>query len=183
MDDAREWLVTARTAGPSVVSAVQPGDPWGVPLRSAERAAAEVTTIGAARPGGVWARALALAIDALVVAVISLGGTLGRGLGAFVPRLFLVGEALAITWAIFAPSAYFVLSHGTGGQTLGKRLLGLQVVDQAGSPIGYGHALGRYAATVLAALPGGLGLLLAGFRADRRGLHDLLAGTRVVRVR
>jgi uncharacterized RDD family membrane protein YckC len=183
MDDAREWLVTARAAGAGAVNAVQPGDPWGGPLRGAEPVLGEVTAIAAARPGGVWPRALALAIDTLVVAVISLGTSMGRGLGAFAPRFFLVGEAFAVTWGIFAPSAYFVLAHGTGGQTLGKWLLGLRVVDREGGPIGYGHALGRYAATIIAAVPGGLGLLLAAFRPDRRGLHDLLAGTRVVRVR
>ena len=56
------------------------------------------------------------------------------------------------------PAAYFVLCHGTAGQTLGKRLLGVRVVDESGEPIGYLRALGRFAATVAAAIPLGLGL-------------------------
>jgi uncharacterized RDD family membrane protein YckC len=81
------------------------------------------------------------------------------------------------------PVAYFVLGHGTAGRTAGKRLVGVRVVDEQGAPIGYVRALGRSVATLLAALPFGLGLALAALRSDRRGLHDLLAGTRVVRGR
>ena len=81
------------------------------------------------------------------------------------------------------PAAYFVLGHGTAGQTVGKRLLGARVVDEGGAPIGYVRALGRCVATLLAALPLGIGLVVAGCAADRRGLHDFLAGTRVVRTR
>ena len=82
-----------------------------------------------------------------------------------------------------APLPLLVLGHGTAGQTLGKRLLGARVVDESGEPIGYLRALGRCLATIVAALPFGLGLAAAWLRRDRRGLHDLLAGTRVIRAR
>jgi uncharacterized RDD family membrane protein YckC len=82
---------------------------------------------------------------------------------------------------LVVPSAYFVLGHGTAGRTIGKWLLGARVVDEEGAPIGYVRALGRYVATLIAVLPFGLGLALAALRSDRRGVHDLLAGTRVLR--
>ncbi|MBI2468090.1 MAG: RDD family protein [Candidatus Rokubacteria bacterium] len=51
-----------------------------------------------------------------------------------------------------------------------------------GAPIGYLHALGRQAAWWLSVLLFGAGFAVAVFRRDHRALHDLLAGTRVVRV-
>jgi uncharacterized RDD family membrane protein YckC len=81
------------------------------------------------------------------------------------------------------PTAYFVLLHGTGGQTLGKRLVGVRVVHVSGEPIGYARALGRTLGSVLSAFPLGLGYLAVAWQCDKRGFHDLLAGTRVVRAR
>ncbi len=134
-------------------------------------------------PAGVWRRAAALAVDvALVVLLVRVGLWLAAALAALAPGLHLVAHALGVTWLYFAPVAYFVLGHGTAGQTVGKRLVGVRVIDEEGAPIGYVRAFGRCVATVLAALPLGIGLIMAAARADRRGLHDFLAGTRVVRV-
>jgi uncharacterized RDD family membrane protein YckC len=135
-------------------------------------------------PAGFWRRAIALAVDlALVVPLVRLGLWLAAVLASLAPGFDLVAQAFGLTWLYFTPPAYFVLGHGTAGQTVGKRLVGVRVIDEGGGPIGYVRALGRCAATVLAALPLGIGLVVAGLRWDRRGLHDFLAGTRVVRVR
>jgi uncharacterized RDD family membrane protein YckC len=188
MDDAREWTATAPRRAAGDPSTTQPGDPWGAPLLGSEAPApgrpeaVPDALLGA--PAGFWRRALALAVDlALVVALVRAGLWLASGFAAYAPGLHLVAQAFGLTWVYFTPAAYFVLGHGTAGQTLGKRLVGARVIDEGGAPIGYVRALGRCVATVLAALPLGLGLVLAGLRMDRRGLHDLLAGTRVVRVR
>jgi uncharacterized RDD family membrane protein YckC len=80
---------------------------------------------------------------------------------------------LGLTYA-----AYFT---GTTGQTLGKILGELRVVDTAGRPPGYLRSFVR-------AGIGGLGVLLAGLGMApmlvdpaRRAFHDKLFGTRVVR--
>lgn len=133
-----------------------------------------------AEPAGLWRRGVALLADLLVVGLLlRAGDLLARPLG----RWELVQRAFATAFAVVVPAAYFVLAHGTGGRTLGKRLVGVRVVGASGEPIGYPRALGRVLALALAALPLGLGLLVAAGRRDRRGLHDLLAGTRVVRAR
>jgi len=74
-------------------------------------------------------------------------------------------------------AAYFT---GTTGQTLGKMLVGLRVVDSSGQPPGYTRAF-------LRALLGTLGLLLcfaglvpAFLDPARRAFHDRLLKTRVV---
>ncbi len=183
MDDAREWAATARRAGVVTPDAVPPGDPWGVPISRPDRRDPWSGHAGDAAPGGILRRGAALAVDLGVVAILErIGWALAAGLAALGPSFHLVAQAFGFTWLAVVPVAYFVLGHGTAGRTIGKRLLGVRVVDEQGAPIGYVRALGRYVATVLAVLPFGLGLALAALRADRRGLHDLLAGTRVVSV-
>jgi uncharacterized RDD family membrane protein YckC len=151
-------------------SVVVPVVPW---AREPVRARAEWPG-----PAGVGRRGLAVLIDAVVVWLLVKVG--GLGVAALDERE-LLGQAFAWSWLLVAPAAYVTLSHGTGGQTLGKRLVGARVVSRAGEPIGYPRALARYLGWWLALLPLGMGLWMAAFRRDRRGLHDLLAGTRVVR--
>jgi uncharacterized RDD family membrane protein YckC len=135
-------------------------------------------------PAGISRRGVALVVDLFIVVILwRLGTQLAAGFGRRAPSVDLVAQAFGLTWLLVVPVAYFVLGHGTAGQTLGKRLLGVRVLDEGGAPIGYLRALGRCVATIVAALPFGLGLAIAGLRRDRRGLHDLLAGTLVVRAR
>ena len=87
--------------------------------------------------------------------------------------------AIALLWW-----AYFVIGWGLLGATPGKRLLGLAVIDHAGRhPIGPLRAQLRLVAYTLSSLPLCAGHLLVAFRSDHRALHDILAGTRVVRRR
>ncbi len=181
MDEGRESIVASHRAGAESLPAVQPGDPWGVPVGRPE-ASPPPRDAEALRPGGLVRRGVALGLDvAAVILLRAVGSRIAAAVVAAAPGFVLGAQAFDITWRIVVPAAYFVLGHGTGGQTLGKRLVGVRVVDLRGAPIGYVHALGRLLATAVAAAPLGLGLVLAGWRADRRGLHDLLAGTRVVR--
>lgn len=133
-----------------------------------------------ARPAGFWRRAGALLIDLLVVwALLKAGDLLATAFGG----LELVARAFTVSYAAVAPAAYFTLSHGTGGRTLGKLAAGVRVVTDTGGSLGYPQALARYVAWWLSLLPLGIGFLAAAFRRDRRALHDLVAGTRVVRAR
>ncbi len=77
---------------------------------------------------------------------------------------------------------YFIYYWGIRGATPGKRLLGLDVEGSDGSfPIGVSRASARFLGYLLsgALLGGGFLLILL----DGSGLHDRLAGTRVVRRR
>lgn len=182
MDDAREWTATAPRTAAGAPTVVQPGDPWGAPAWAPEARVGGVPDAAAAIPAGIQRRAVALIVDLFVVVILwTIGTQLAAGFARRVPRLDLLAQAFGRTWQLVVPAAYFVLCHGTAGQTLGKRLLGARVLDESGAPIGYMRALGRCVATIVAALPFGIGLVIAGLRRDRRGLHDLLAGTRVVR--
>src|SRR5262249_16210260 len=184
MDDAREWTATAPRAGSDAPAVVQPGDPWGAPALAPEPRAAAAPDPPVMLAAGIQRRGIALVVDLFIVVILwGLGTQLAAGFARRVPRLDLVAQAFARTWQLVVPVAYFVLSHGTAGQTFGKRLVGVRVLDESGAPIGYLRALARCVAPFVAARPLGLGLAMAGLRRDRRGLHDLLAGTRVVRTR
>ena len=63
-------------------------------------------------------------------------------------------------------------------------IFGLRVVDtETGTNIGYGKTfLRQYVGMFLNFLTLGIGLLMVAFRSDKRGLHDMVAGTRVLRV-
>jgi uncharacterized RDD family membrane protein YckC len=182
MDDAREWTATAPRGGVATPEAVPPGDPWGVPTPRPDRRVLWARDVGDAAPAGIVRRGIALAVDLMVVAALErIGWALAAGLASIGPGLQLAAQAFGLTWILVVPAAYFVLGHGTAGRTVGKWLLGARVVDEQGAPIGYVRALGRCVATLIAVLPFGLGLALAALRSDRRGVHDLLAGTRVLR--
>lgn len=139
---------------------------------------AESDPVGVPPPAGFLRRAAALVVDLAVVGALL---EIGLALASLLARRALVAQALVQAFALVAPNAYFILGHGTDGQTLGKLFLGVRVVGSAGAPIGYLHALGRQAAWWLSVLLFGAGFAVATFRRDRRALHDLLAGTRVVR--
>lgn len=63
----------------------------------------------------------------------------------------------------------------------GKRALGLRVTDLAGRRLGPGRVLARQLFKCLDLASSGLTYLIAGFTERRQGLHDILAGTLVVR--
>jgi uncharacterized RDD family membrane protein YckC len=76
-------------------------------------------------------------------------------------------------------AGYFVYFWGVRGATLGKRALGLAVETSAGiSPIGLPRASVRVLGYVVSAVFLGVGFLLIAL--DGEGLHDRIAGTRVV---
>jgi uncharacterized RDD family membrane protein YckC len=88
--------------------------------------------------------------------------------------LMLVALALALG------GLYFVYYWGIHGATPGKALLGLAVAGPSGElPIGVGRAAARLLGYLLSAAVLGAGFLL--ILVDGNGLHDRLAGTRVVR--
>ena len=73
-----------------------------------------------------------------------------------------------------------------GGQTIGKMATGIRVVSaDPAAPrserVTFGHALVRAVAYLISLAPAGLGFLPVFFGRERRGLHDRLADTRVIR--
>ncbi|HJZ84759.1 MAG TPA: RDD family protein [Polyangia bacterium] len=149
------------------------------------------------RVAGFWRRLLAAALDAFVLAPFFAftGLLLALGSGARIPRwreswldyvveLVLGKSPLAIGGVFLCVAIaglYFTLFHAARGQTLGKQALGLQVITLRGVRPTIVGSLARTAAYVPSFLLCGLGFLWIGFDREKRGLHDWLAGTYVVR--
>jgi uncharacterized RDD family membrane protein YckC len=86
------------------------------------------------------------------------------------------GLWIALWWC------YFVVGWGLMGATPGKWALGLRIMDyRQQSPIGASRAFLRLAAYCVSSVTFEWGHLLMLIRNDNRALHDILAGTRVVR--
>ncbi|MBU6289830.1 MAG: RDD family protein [Chloroflexi bacterium] len=56
-----------------------------------------------------------------------------------------------------------------------------KVVDDRGNPISFGRATGRYFGKIVSALILLIGLFMAAFTARKQALHDMMAGTLVVK--
>lgn len=83
---------------------------------------------------------------------------------------------------IFLWMLYFVIGWGLLGATPGQAIMGLRVVDHRQRyPIGAARALLRLVAYSIGSLPFMAGHFLVIGRSDKRALHDMLAGTRVIR--
>lgn len=109
----------------------------------------------------------------------------------------LLGGGLAVSTSVDEPDAlgdmfmvigiclswgWFALFESSPWQaTPGKRVMGLAVTDLEGRRIGFGRASGRYFAKFLSGILLLAGYLMAAFTKRRQALHDMLAGTLVLR--
>ena len=65
--------------------------------------------------------------------------------------------------------------------TLGKLAVGIKVTDLNGQRISFARSLGRYFSKILSGLLLYIGYLMIAFDSKKRGLHDKMAGTFVVK--
>jgi uncharacterized RDD family membrane protein YckC len=133
---------------------------------------------------GLYSRFLAWLVDAVIVMM----GTSALLMGLSLAMVAFPGFASALGIVL-----YFLVDWGYGitletawsGQTVGKKLLGLRVIQRSGVRIGFHHAALRNLARPVDRLPlfylvGGVTALLSG---SHQRLGDMLAGTLVVRER
>jgi len=129
------------------------------------------------RPAGLVPRALAFSIDLLIrgallgalFAVLALLGQFGMGLGTIL--LFLV-----IWWSMVLFEVF------NQGRSPGKQLMGLRVIHDDGTPIGWAASLTRNLLRFVDILPFGytLGILSCLNHPAFKRLGDIAAGTLVV---
>jgi uncharacterized RDD family membrane protein YckC len=65
--------------------------------------------------------------------------------------------------------------------TLGKMAFGMKVTDMSGARISFGRSTGRFFAKILSGMILNIGYIMAGFTDRKQALHDMIAGTLVVR--
>jgi uncharacterized RDD family membrane protein YckC len=152
---------------------------------------------------GFWPRVLAHIIDNLVVsvpfiiawvmvvmAIVGVGAfsQLGHshdpdgGPGAaVVGTIIILYLALIIGRLVLVWLYHAMLESGPHQSTWGKRVMGLKVTSITGQRITFGHATGRYFSTIVTGMTMCIGYLMVAFTDRKQALHDMIAGTLVIR--
>ena len=135
------------------------------------------------RVAGLGSRALAWLIDFAIILVLWAAGAL------FTRPLELaregVGDALLYLWIFAVYWGYFSIFEWLwNGQTLGKRALGIRVIQWKGTALTFIHAAVRNIVRFVDALPGlyAVGFAVAACNRENRRLGDFAADTLVVHV-
>ena len=153
----------------------------GLPFDELGRRPASQETVKAL-PSGFWIRLIAWFIDSIALIATELAVV------AALPGLSLTrywdGSEFMWTFnetSFFLAIAYYTLAVSLFSTTIGKRLLGLYVLRRDGSKIGFPRAFCRYLAYIPSYLLLGIGFLMIGFSRDKRGLHDRICDTVVIK--
>jgi uncharacterized RDD family membrane protein YckC len=144
------------------------------------------------RYAGFFLRGVAFIIDLIVLGffsgVLTVVGLVAMRAALFVtdvPRPFasddLIAPILEIGTALMF-IAYFTISHAGSGQTIGKALLGIGVRRADLAAIGIVRSFVRAIAYFVSGLVFGLGFVIIALTPRKRGWHDVVAGTCVVRL-
>jgi uncharacterized RDD family membrane protein YckC len=151
--------------------------------------------------GTFWARLVAYVIDGLIIGIPSM-------IALFAAMFFFGGFGMmlrqrqtdpnAIRAMVFTMVPIFILcmvammvlnwlyhagmESSAGQATIGKSMMSLRVADLEGKRISFGHATGRFFAKIVSGMiPFLIGFLMAAFTEKKQALHDLIAGTLVLR--
>lgn len=90
-----------------------------------------------------------------------------------------VSGALGVT--VVLALSYFFLFHAMAGRTPGKRALHIRLIDEHGNLPSPTRALARTLGYLVSLVTLSIGFVWIGFDREKRGLHDWVAGTYVVR--
>jgi uncharacterized RDD family membrane protein YckC len=146
------------------------------------------------RFGGFWRRTMAFSIDKIILFFISLFilfvGLLALWIGFPAHYRELLPEGLLgvsirfmlsyILMAVLIHMLYFTYFHGTTGQTPGKMIFGLRVMQATGEKMTLGIGFLRWAGYFVSGIFY-LGFFWIAVDSKKQGWHDKIAGTVVIR--
>ncbi len=135
--------------------------------------------------GGFWIRLVAYIIDSILLSFVGaiIGGIFGGAAAISGENLHSINIqsgliGLVVAWLYFA-----LLESSERGATVGKMAMGLRVVTDRGERLSFMNATGRYFAKIISALILCIGFIMIAFTDRKRGLHDMIAGTLVIKTR
>jgi uncharacterized RDD family membrane protein YckC len=151
---------------------------------------------------GFWMRFLALIIDGILIGIVRwiiilpILASMGMGMASEIQSLDAddPSTALPILGTIMAFAGisalistviwivYYTLMESSKYQgTVGKIALGLIVTDASGNKLDFSKALIRNVCKIISSMIFCIGYIMAGFTEKKQGLHDIIAGTLVVK--
>ncbi|MBN2570279.1 MAG: RDD family protein [Deltaproteobacteria bacterium] len=139
--------------------------------------------------GGFWRRGIAFSIDKVILQLISIT-ICYIGAKVVVPDYDLTDLSSilpnSLLWSFYGITiildmVYFTYFHGTTGQTPGKKILGLKVIQKRGEPMTLGIAFLRWVGYLISKIFLYLGFIWIAFNREKMGWHDMIAGTCVVK--
>ena len=133
---------------------------------------------------GAGNRGFAALFDFVIATVLTMGWITAWSIVVEATGGVVIGIVL-FTAVLFGWAYFILLEWLWNGQTLGKRLFGLRVINEDGSPARFFAVFVRNLVRVVDFLPGlyGLGLVCIVLSSRSQRLGDLAAGTFVVRAR
>jgi uncharacterized RDD family membrane protein YckC len=114
-------------------------------------------------------RLVAIIVDGLIIGIV-------YGI------IYAISKPLGTVVAIVGSLAYFSYFEGSAsGQTIGKKLLGIRVIDfRGGGPIGFGRGFIRWLGRIVSSIVCYLGYLWMLWDREKQCWHDKIATTVVV---
>jgi len=135
---------------------------------------------------GFWLRLGGFIIDGLLVCIVII--PLGVWASVSTPWLRAGGYLVAAPFILLGIAfvigfLYFTLFWAWRGQTPGKMLIRAKVVRTNGEALSFGHAVLRFLGFVVCFLTIYIGFIMIAFNVQKRGLHDTIADTCVIKLR
>ena len=121
---------------------------------------------------GFWIRLVGAFLDGILIGI--------PAIIALLVIAFLISRLAAIVVS-FGVLALVVYLEGVKGGTPGKLILRLRIVNDKGQAIGWAKSILRNVGKGISSMILGIGFFMIGWTSNKQGLHDMIAGTYVVR--
>ena len=137
---------------------------------------------------GFWWRVLAYFIDGIILAILFVAIGAMVGVSMFSPNMDPTGmqqaSGMILLIQIVVPILYFGLMQGSSLQaTVGKMAIGAIVTDTDGERMSWGKAIIREVCKIPSGIILMIGYIMIAFTGRKQGLHDIMAGTLVLKKR
>lgn len=129
---------------------------------------------------GFWKRLAAFLLDGIILSITWI-------IGGFIVVLAAgkfsddIGTLLDVIRIILGWLYFSLMESSSNQATVGKMALGIKVTDVNGNRISFARATGRYFAKIISGLILLIGYIMAAFTEKKQALHDMIAGTLVVK--
>lgn len=151
---------------------------------------------------GFWLRFVAVIIDYIIVYVLQsfvfvpVLGLMGISFASkmdnmesmsdaekmgMIGSIIAIGGATALLMQIIAILYWTLMESSKYQATVGKLALGLKVTDVDGNSLDFVKSLIRNICKIISQMILFIGFIMAGFTEKKQGLHDIIAGTLVVK--